>query len=170
MQISGAWHALHAIAEMEWVHSSVTIATRTFKFYQTFPSYEVTRPSKYSPFRCYDNTVVMSFRFSNRHALHAMLMRFSSYIPVLSLKSQRLKFSHTNNSSQINKFFVVIASPLCPFTEVQSLCTVHGVKQKSAINALRNPHVWCAVSSPNLALEPICGVVHICKQRQIVVS
>ena len=32
MQISGAWHALHAITEMEWVHSSVTIVTMTFKF------------------------------------------------------------------------------------------------------------------------------------------
>ena len=38
--------------------------------------------------------------------MHAMLLRFSSYIPVLILKSQRLKFSHTNNFSQINKFFV----------------------------------------------------------------
>ena len=32
MQISGALYALHAIAEMEWVHSSVTIATMIFKF------------------------------------------------------------------------------------------------------------------------------------------
>ena len=38
--------------------------------------------------------------------MHAMLLRFSSYIPVLILKSQRLKFSHTNIFSQINKFFV----------------------------------------------------------------
>ena len=36
-----------------------------------------------------------------------MLLIFSSYIPVLILKSQRLKFSHTNNFSQINKFFVI---------------------------------------------------------------
>ena len=35
MQISGAW--LHAIAEMEWVHSSVTITTMTFKFIPNIP-------------------------------------------------------------------------------------------------------------------------------------
>ena len=62
--------------------------------------------------------------------MHAMLLRFSLYIPVLILKNQRLKFSHTmdelgfyvpstvfqsfrdefshtNNCSQINKFFVL---------------------------------------------------------------
>ena len=38
--------------------------------------------------------------------MYAMLLRFSSYLPVLILKSQRLKFSQTNNFSQINKFFV----------------------------------------------------------------
>ena len=43
----------------------------------------------------------MSFRFDN-----GMLLWFSSHIPVLILKSQRLKFPHTNNISQINKFFV----------------------------------------------------------------
>ena len=37
MQISGAWHAVHAIAEMEWVHSSVTIATRTFRLIPNIP-------------------------------------------------------------------------------------------------------------------------------------
>ena len=35
MQISGAY--MHAIAEMEWVHSSVTIATLTFKFIPNNP-------------------------------------------------------------------------------------------------------------------------------------
>ena len=40
------------------------------------------------------------------NAMHAMLLRFSSYIPVLILKSQRLKFSQTNNFSQIIKFGV----------------------------------------------------------------
>ena len=44
--------------------------------------------------------------FQQWHALHAMLLRFSSYIPVLILKSQRIKFSQTNIFSQINKFFV----------------------------------------------------------------
>ena len=44
--------------------------------------------------------------FQQWHAMHAMVLRFSSYIPVLILKRQRLKFSHTNNFSQINKFFV----------------------------------------------------------------
>ena len=63
MLISGAWHALHAIAEMEWVHSSVTIASSYV--YQTFLSYEVTRPSKYNTSNYYDNTVVMPFRFCN---------------------------------------------------------------------------------------------------------
>ena len=43
---SMAW--LHAIAEMEWVHSPITIATRTFKFIQNIPLYEVTKPSKYN--------------------------------------------------------------------------------------------------------------------------
>ena len=38
--------------------------------------------------------------------MHAVPLRFSSYIPVLILKSQRLRFSETNNFSQINKFFV----------------------------------------------------------------
>ena len=65
MQISAAWHALHAIAEMEWVHSSVTIASIAIKFIPNTPSYAVTRLLKYNPFSCYDNTVVMSFRFSN---------------------------------------------------------------------------------------------------------
>ena len=37
-----------------------------------------------------------------------MLLRFSSYIPVLILKSQRLRFSQTNKFSQINKFFVFV--------------------------------------------------------------
>ena len=32
---------------------------------------------------------------------------FSLYISVLILKSERLKFSHTNTFSQINKFFVL---------------------------------------------------------------
>ena len=36
-------------------------------------------------------TVVMSFRFDN-----AILLRFSSYTPVLILKSEKLKFSQTN--------------------------------------------------------------------------
>ena len=39
--------------------------------------------------------------------MHAMLLRFSSYVPVLILKVKHShKFSHTNNFSQINKFFV----------------------------------------------------------------
>ena len=37
MQISGAWHALHAIAEMEWVHSSVIIATKSFNLIPNIP-------------------------------------------------------------------------------------------------------------------------------------
>ena len=36
-----------------------------------------------------------------------MLLRLSSYIPALILKSQTLKFSHANNFSQINEFFVI---------------------------------------------------------------
>ena len=112
MHISGAWHALHAIAEMEWVRCSATIVTMTFKFIPNTLSYSITRPSKYNPFSCYDNTVVMSFRSQQWHAMHAMLLRFSSYKPVLILKSQRLKFSQTNNLSQINKFFVFIWSAL----------------------------------------------------------
>ena len=35
------------------------------------------------------------------NAKPAMLLRFSFYIPVLILKSQRHKFSQTNSSSQI---------------------------------------------------------------------
>ena len=38
--------------------------------------------------------------------MYAKLLRFSSYIPVLILKCKRLKFSQTNNFSQINKFLV----------------------------------------------------------------
>ena len=63
MKISGAWHAFHVIAEMEWVHRSVTIGTRTLNVYQKLPSYEVTRSSKYDPFSCFGNIVVMSFHF-----------------------------------------------------------------------------------------------------------
>ena len=37
MQISEAWYALHAIAEMEWVHSLITIAAMTFKFIPNTP-------------------------------------------------------------------------------------------------------------------------------------
>ena len=40
------------------------------------------------------------------HALHAMLLRYSSCIPVLILKSQRHSFTQTNNFSQIIKFGV----------------------------------------------------------------
>ena len=36
------------------------------------------------------------------HAVHAMLLSFSSCIPVLIFKSQTLRFSQTNNFSQIN--------------------------------------------------------------------
>ena len=55
---------MHVIAEMEWVHSSVTIATRTFKFIPNIPllwSYKAIN----NPFSCYDNRVMMSFHFSN---------------------------------------------------------------------------------------------------------
>ena len=45
-----------------------------------------------------------------------MLLRFSSYTPVLILKSQSLKFSHTNNYSQINRFFVVCIEKLVFWT------------------------------------------------------
>ena len=41
-------------------------------------------------------------------AMHAMLLRFACYIPVLILKSQRHNFSQTNNFSQIIKFGVVL--------------------------------------------------------------
>ena len=43
-------------------------------------------------------------------AMHAMLLRFASCIPVLMLKSQRHNFSQTNNFSQIIKFGVYYAS------------------------------------------------------------
>ena len=38
---------------------------------------------------------------------HTMLCNGMECIPVLILKSQRHKFSQTNNFSQINKFFVI---------------------------------------------------------------
>ena len=53
--------------------------------------------------------ILLSSRFNHSvwMGMHAtMLLRFSSCIPVLILKSQRLKISQTNNCSQINKFFV----------------------------------------------------------------
>ena len=52
MKISEAWHEFHTIAEMKWLHSSITIATRTFKFIPYIPSYKVTRLSKSDPFSC----------------------------------------------------------------------------------------------------------------------
>ena len=39
-------------------------------------------------------------------AMHAMLLRFASCIPMLILKSQRHNFSQTNNFSKIIKFGV----------------------------------------------------------------
>ena len=50
--------------------------------------------------------------FLQWHDMHAMLLRFSSCIPVLILKSQRLKFSQTNHFSQINKFFVIYVNKI----------------------------------------------------------
>ena len=44
--------------------------------------------------------------FLQWHKMPAMHLRFSSCIPVLILKSQRLKFSQTNKFSQIIKFGV----------------------------------------------------------------
>ena len=75
--------ALHAIAEMERVHSSVTIATRTLKCIPNIPllwSYQAFKCGiwlyqsliiayhftlKYNSFSCYNNAVVLSFHFSN---------------------------------------------------------------------------------------------------------
>ena len=80
---------------MEWVRSSVTIATRTFKF---IPNITLLWSYQSIKVHCITPLVAMTTQLwcHSFPAMHAMLLRFSSYIPVQILKSQRLKFSQTN--------------------------------------------------------------------------
>ena len=57
----------HGMLLQKWNECTVQLPYQLgpSNLYQKFPSYEVTRPSKYDRFSCYDNTVVMSFRFCN---------------------------------------------------------------------------------------------------------
>ena len=67
VQISGVWQALHCMPLQKWNEGTVRLPQQLgpSNLYQTFPSYAVTRPSKYNSFSCYGNKVVMSFRFCN---------------------------------------------------------------------------------------------------------
>ena len=113
MKIAEAWHAFHVIAEIESVHRLVTIATRTFKFMLKIPllwSYQAINVWILQLLWQHSYDVIPLVQC---HEMHARLLRFSSCIPVLILKSQRLKFSQTNNFSQINKFFVTGEKIFC---------------------------------------------------------
>ena len=106
MKNSEAWHALY---KKKLVHSSVTIATWTIKFkpytslllnYHAIQVWPIQLLWQHS----YDVIPLLQW-----HAMHAMLLSFSSCISVLILKSQTLKFSQTNIFSQIiYSLFVVL--------------------------------------------------------------
>ena len=70
-----------------------------------FPSYDVIRTSKPSVAM---TTQWYIIPFLQWYEMHTVLLRFSSCIPVLILKSQILRFSQTNNCSEINKFLVQV--------------------------------------------------------------
>ena len=100
-------HGMHCITLLKWNERAATIATRPFKFIPNIPllwSYQVIKVLPLQLLLRHSYDVIP---FLQWHAMHAMLLRLPSYIPVLILKCQRLEFSQTNNVSQINKFFVV---------------------------------------------------------------
>ena len=142
MKISGAWHAFYAIADMEWVHMLVTIATsRTFKFIQKLPvlwSYQAIKVWLLQLLWQHSCDVIPFL-----HEMHAMLLRIPSCIPVLILKSQRLKFSQTNNFSQINKFFVA-GGYCCPASTWydKGILTFHPLICLVPIKIHYNVHPW----------------------------
>ena len=80
----------------------VTIATRTFKsipYTSLLWNYQAIQVWHFQLLWQHSYDVIPLLQW---HAVYAMLLSFSSCIPVLNLKSQTLKFSQTNNFSQIN--------------------------------------------------------------------
>ena len=80
MKIPRAWH-VHVITEMKSVHRSVTLAIRTSNpFLWSIQAINVW------PLQLLWQHSCDVIQFLQWHEMHAMLLRFSSYIPVLILK------------------------------------------------------------------------------------
>ena len=86
------------------MHSTVTIETMTFKFIPNISLLCNYRPSKYYPFSCYDNTVVMSFRFSNAMACNAC------HAPEIFIIHTSTNFEKSNTQIFSNKYFFFLKS------------------------------------------------------------
>ena len=99
---------MHAIAETEWHHSCVVIATERVILWWpgNFIGVGLFGMNLKVLVDMVTELCTHSISAMACNAMPAMLLRFASCIPVLILKNQRHNFSQTNNFSQIIKFGV----------------------------------------------------------------
>ena len=91
--------AVHAIAEMKWVHSSVTIATKTFKFIPYTSLLWNYQDIQVWPFQLLWQHIYDVIPLLQWHAMHAMLLSFSAF------QHTSANFEKWNTQIFSNKYF-----------------------------------------------------------------